>query len=54
MIKRFIRRMTEFDLIAFTSSVPMFRAFLAMLRAMKPLLFLQQQHRGEFVGTVLP
>ena len=36
MIKRFIRRMTEFDLIAFTSSVPMFRAFLAMLRGMTP------------------
>ena len=32
----FIRRMTEFDLIAFTSSVPMFRAFLAMLRGMTP------------------
>ena len=36
MIKCFIRRMTEFDLIAFTSSVPMFRAFLAMLRGMTP------------------
>ena len=36
MIKRFVRRMTDFDLLAFTSSVPMFRAFLAMLRAMTP------------------
>ena len=35
-IKRFVRRMTDFDLLAFTSSVPMFRGFLAMLRAMTP------------------
>jgi len=35
-IKRFVRRMTDFDLIAFTSSVPMFRGFLAMLRALTP------------------
>jgi hypothetical protein len=28
--------MTDFDLLAFTSSVPMFRGFLAMLRAMTP------------------
>ena len=35
-IKRFVRRMTDFDLIAFTSSVPMFRGFLSMLRALTP------------------
>jgi len=35
-IKRFVRRMTDLDLLMFTSSVPMFRGFLAMLRAMTP------------------
>ena len=35
-IKRFVRRMTDLDLLMFTSSVPMFRAFLAMLRGMTP------------------
>ena len=35
-IKRFVRRMTDVDLIAFTSSVPMFRGFLSMLRALTP------------------
>jgi hypothetical protein len=35
-IKRFVRRMTDFDLLVFTSSVPMFRGFLAMLRGMTP------------------
>lgn len=36
MIKSFVRRMTDFDLLAFTSSLTMFRAFLSMLRAMTP------------------
>ena len=35
-IKSFVRRMTDMDLIVFTSSIPMFRAFLAMLRALTP------------------
>lgn len=35
-IKSFIRRMTDMDLIVFTSSIPMFRSFLAMLRALTP------------------
>ncbi len=35
-IKRFVRRMTDVDLLVFTSSVPMFRGFLSMLRALTP------------------
>jgi hypothetical protein len=35
-IKSFVRRMTDMDLIVFTSSIPMFRSFLAMLRALTP------------------
>lgn len=35
-IKRFVRRMTDLDLLMFTSSLTMFRGFLAMLRAMTP------------------
>jgi hypothetical protein len=35
-IKSFVRRMTDLDLMVFTSSVPMFRSFLAMLRALTP------------------
>ena len=35
-IKSFIRRMTDMDLVVFTSSIPMFRSFLAMLRALTP------------------
>ena len=35
-IKRFVRRMTDLDLLVFTSSVPMFRGFLSMLRALTP------------------
>jgi hypothetical protein len=35
-IKSFVRRMTDMDLMIFTSSIPMFRSFLAMLRALTP------------------
>lgn len=35
-IKRFFRRMTDMDLLLFTSSTEMFRVFLAMLRALMP------------------
>jgi len=35
-IKRFFRRMTDMDLLLFTSSAEMFRVFLAMLRALTP------------------
>ncbi len=35
-IKSFVRRMTDMDLMVFTSSIPMFRSFLAMLRALTP------------------
>ena len=35
-IKSFVRRMTDMDLVVFTSSIPMFRSFLAMLRALTP------------------
>lgn len=35
-IKRFSRRMTDMDLILFTSSGEMFRVFMAMLRALTP------------------
>ncbi len=35
-IKRFVRRMTDLDLLVFTSSVPMFLGFLSMLRALTP------------------
>ena len=35
-IKRFVRRMTDLDLLMFTSSLTMFRGFLSMLRAMTP------------------
>ena len=35
-IKRFVRRMTDLDQLMFTSSLTMFRGFLAMLRAMTP------------------
>ena len=35
-IKRFFRRMTDMDLILFTSSGEMFRVFMAMLRALTP------------------
>ena len=35
-IKSFVRRMTDMGLIVFTSSIPMFRSFLAMLRALTP------------------
>lgn len=35
-IKRFFRRLTDMDLLLFTSSTEMFRVFLAMLRALTP------------------
>jgi len=53
-IKRFVRRMTDFDLFVFTSSLTMFRGFLAMLRAMTPYYEGPKVSLDELVPNGMP